>query len=51
MLIKELIAEGLVEEIGELQSTGGGRANALAVAANARQAAAFHAIDDFVAQI
>lgn len=39
MLTKELIAEGLVEEIGELQSTGGRRAKALAVAANARQAA------------
>lgn len=39
MLTKELIAEGLVEEVGELQSTGGRRAKALAVAANARQAA------------
>lgn len=39
MLTKELMAEGLVEEVGELQSTGGRRAKALAVAANARQAA------------
>ena len=39
MLTKELMAEGLVEEVGELQSTGGRRAKALVVAANARQAA------------
>lgn len=37
-LTKELIEKGLVEEKGELQSTGGRRAKALSVAANARQA-------------
>lgn len=36
---KELIERGLIEEIGELRSTGGRRAKALSVAANARQAA------------
>lgn len=35
---KELIERGLIEEIGERKSTGGRRAKALAVAANARQA-------------
>ncbi len=35
---KELIERGLIEEIGELKSTGGRRAKALSVAANARQA-------------
>lgn len=35
---KELIEKGLVEEKGELQSTGGRRAKALAVAVNAKQA-------------
>ncbi|MDE6213874.1 MAG: sugar kinase, partial [Lachnospiraceae bacterium] len=39
MLTKELMAEGLVEEVGELKSTGGRRAKALSVVANARQAA------------
>ncbi len=39
MMTKELIEQGLVEEIGELQSTGGRRAKALAVSVNARQAA------------
>ncbi len=37
-ITKELIGKGLVEEIGELQSTGGRRAKALSVAANAKQA-------------
>lgn len=37
-ITKELIAEGFVEEKGELQSTGGRRAKALTAAANARQA-------------
>lgn len=37
-ITKELIETGLVEEIGELRSTGGRRAKALAVAANTRQA-------------
>lgn len=38
-ITKELIEKGLIEENGELQSTGGRRAKALSVAANARQAA------------
>ena len=37
-ITKELIEKGLVEEVGELQSTGGRRAKALSVAANAKQA-------------
>lgn len=37
-LTKELIERGLVEEVGELQSTGGRRAKALAVAANVKLA-------------
>ena len=37
-ITRELIERGLVEEQGELQSTGGRRAKALAVSANARQA-------------
>lgn len=37
-ITKELIAEGLVEERGELQSTGGRRAKALSAVANARLA-------------
>lgn len=37
-ITKELIEKGLVEEVGELQSTGGRRAKALSVAANVRQA-------------
>lgn len=36
---KELIERGLIEETGELESTGGRRAKALSVAANARLAA------------
>lgn len=36
---KELIERGLIEEVGELQSTGGRRAKALSAAANARLAA------------
>lgn len=36
---KELIERGLIEEKGELKSTGGRRAKALSVAANVRQAA------------
>lgn len=35
---KELIEKGLVEEVGEWQSTGGRRAKAMSIAANARQA-------------
>lgn len=35
---KELLERGLLEEVGELQSTGGRRAKALAVAADAKQA-------------
>lgn len=38
-ITKELIEKGLVEEKGEMQSTGGRRAKALAVNANAGQAA------------
>lgn len=37
-ITKELIERGLIQEVGELQSTGGRRAKALSVAANARQA-------------
>lgn len=37
-ITKELVGQGLVEENGEFQSTGGRRAKALSVAANARQA-------------
>lgn len=37
-ITKELIEEGLVEETGELQSTGGRRAKALSAAANAKLA-------------
>lgn len=37
-LTKELIEKGLVKETGELQSTGGRRAKALSVAADAKQA-------------
>ncbi|MDE5933122.1 MAG: ROK family protein [Lachnospiraceae bacterium] len=37
-ITKELIERGLVEEKGELQSTGGRRAKALSVAANVKQA-------------
>ena len=37
-ITKELIAEGLLEEKGELQSTGGRRAKALSAVANARLA-------------
>lgn len=37
-ITKELIGKGLVEEAGELESTGGRRAKALVLAANARQA-------------
>lgn len=37
-ITKELIEKGLIEEIGELKSTGGRRAKALSAAANARQA-------------
>ncbi|MDO4340251.1 MAG: ROK family transcriptional regulator [Eubacteriales bacterium] len=37
-ITKELIGKGLVREVGELKSTGGRRAKALSVAANARQA-------------
>lgn len=37
-ITKELIEKGLIEEIGELQSTGGRRAKALAVSANVKQA-------------
>lgn len=37
-MTRELIEKGLIEEIGELKSTGGRRAKALSVAANARQA-------------
>lgn len=36
-ITKELIDQGLIEEVGELQSTGGRRAKALAVVANAKQ--------------
>lgn len=35
---KELIEKGLVEEVGEWQSTGGRRAKAMSIVANARQA-------------
>ena len=37
-ITKELIGDGLVEENGEFQSTGGRRAKALSAAVNARQA-------------
>ena len=37
-ITKELIAEGLLEEMGELKSTGGRRAKALSAAVNARLA-------------
>lgn len=37
-MTKELLEKGLIEEIGELKSTGGRRAKALSVAKNARQA-------------
>lgn len=37
-MTRELMEQGLVQELGELQSTGGRRAKALAVAANARLA-------------
>lgn len=37
-ITKELIEKGLIEEVGELQSTGGRRAKALSVAADVRQA-------------
>ena len=37
-ITKELMGQGLVEESGEFQSTGGRRAKALSVAANAKQA-------------
>lgn len=37
-ITKELVGHGLVEESGEFQSTGGRRAKALSVAANAKQA-------------
>ena len=36
---KELIERGLIQEVGELKSTGGRRAKALSVSADARQAA------------
>lgn len=38
-ITKELIEKGLVEEKGELESTGGRRAKALSVVANVKQAA------------
>ena len=37
-ITKELIEKGLIEETGELQSTGGRRAKALSVAVNVKQA-------------
>lgn len=37
-ITKELVGQGLVEESGEFRSTGGRRAKALSVAANAKQA-------------
>ena len=37
-ITKELIEKGLVEEVGELKSTGGRRAKALSAVANAKQA-------------
>lgn len=37
-ITKELIEKGLIEEVGELQSTGGRRAKAISVSANAKQA-------------
>jgi predicted NBD/HSP70 family sugar kinase/predicted transcriptional regulator len=50
-ITKELVGQGLVEENGEFQSTGGRRAKALSPAANARQAVGLDITKNHIAMV
>lgn len=50
-ITRELIEKGLIEELGEFQSTGGRRAKALSVATNVKEAAGLDITRDHVSMV